>query len=77
MALYENTFCTPSNIAMKHISLSDLMDYSGGEPAARLKSYFHKKRRPIRFVQIRDYDTDSHITYIPESAKNKLCEEHE
>ena len=40
MALYENTFCTPSNIAMKHISLSDLMDYSGGSqpPASKLNS---------------------------------------
>lgn len=77
MALYENTFCTPSNIAMKHISLSDLMDYSGGSQPPASKFIFMKRDGYIRFVQIRDYDTDSHITYIPESAKNKLCEEHD
>ena len=77
MALYENTFCTPSNIAMKHISLSDLMDYSGGSHPPASKFIFIKRDGYIRFVQIRDYDTDSHITYIPESAKNKLCEEHD
>ena len=77
MALYENTFCTPSNSAMKHISLSDLMDYSGGSQPPASKFIFIKRDGYIRFVQIRDYDTDSHITYIPESAKNKLCEEHD
>ena len=77
MALYENTFCTPSNIAMKHISLSDLMDYSGGSQPPASKFIFIKRDGYIRFVQIRDYDTDSHITYITESAKNKLCEEHD
>ena len=77
MALYENTFCTPSNIAMKHISLSDLMDYSGGSQPPASKFIFIKRDGYIRFVQIRDYDTDSHITYIPESTKNKLCEEHD
>ena len=77
IALYENTFCTPSNIAMKHISLSDLMDYSGGSQPPASKFIFIKRDGYIRFVQIRDYDTDSHITYIPESAKNKLCEEHD
>ena len=77
MALYENTFCTPSSIAMKHISLSDLMDYSGGSQPPASKFIFIKRDGYIRFVQIRDYDTDSHITYIPESAKNKLCEEHD
>lgn len=77
MALYENTLCTPSNIAMKHISLSDLMDYSGGSQPPASKFIFIKRDGYIRFVQIRDYDTDSHITYIPESAKNKLCEEHD
>lgn len=77
MALYENTFCTPSNITMKHISLSDLMDYSGGSQPPASKFIFIKRDGYIRFVQIRDYDTDSHITYIPESAKNKLCEEHD
>ena len=75
--LYENIFCVPSDIATKRISLSDLMDYAGGSQPPASEFVFSKKDGYIRFVQIRDYDTDSHITYIPDSSKNKLCEEHD
>ena len=77
MALYENTFCIHSNIATKRISLSDLMDYTGGSQPPASEFVFREMDGYIRFVQIRDYDTDSHITYIPISTKNKLCEEHD
>ena len=77
MALYENTFCIHSNIATKRISLSDLMDYAGGSQPPASEFVFREMDGYIRFVQIRDYDTDSHITYIPISTKNKLCEEHD
>lgn len=76
-ALYENIFCIPSDIDTKHISLSDLMDYAGGSQPPASEFVFRERDGYIRFVQIRDYDTDSHITYIPESPKNKLCEEHD
>lgn len=77
MALYENTFCIHSNIVTKRISLSDLMDYVGGSQPPASEFVFREMDGYIRFVQIRDYDTDSHITYIPISTKNKLCEEHD
>ena len=76
-AIFENTFCNPSNIETKQISLSDLMEYAGGSQPPASEFIFDKKDGYIRFVQIRDYDTDSHITYIPVSAKNKLCDEHD
>lgn len=76
-ALYENIFCIPSDIDTKHISLSDLMDYAGGSQPPASEFVFRERDGYIRFVQIRDYDTDSHITYIPDSPKNKLCEEHD
>ena len=76
-ALYENIFCIHSDIDTKHISLSDLMDYAGGSQPPASEFVFSEKDGYIRFVQIRDYDTDSHITYIPDSPKNKLCEEHD
>lgn len=75
-ALYENIFCIHSDIDTKHISLSDLMDYAGGSQPPASEFVFSERDGYIRFVQIRDYDTDSHITYIPDSPKNKLCEEH-
>ena len=76
-ALYENIFCVPSDIDTKHISLSDLMNYAGGSQPPASEFIFSERDGYIRFVQIRDYDTDSHITYIPDSPKNKLCEEHD
>lgn len=76
-ALYENIFCIHSDIDTKHISLSDLMDYAGGSQPPASEFVFSERDGYIRFVQIRDYDTDSHITYIPDSPKNKLCEEHD
>lgn len=53
------------------------MEYAGGSQPPASEFIFDKKDGYIRFVQIRDYDTDSHITYIPVSAKNKLCDEHD
>mgnify|MGYP000151052187 CR=1 FL=1 len=75
--LYESIFCTPSDIVTKHISLSELMDYAGGSQPPASEFVFGPKDGYIRFVQIRDYDTDGHITFIPHSNKNKLCEEHD
>ena len=53
------------------------MDYAGGSQPPASEFVFSERNDYIRFVQIRDYDTDSHITYIPDSPKNKLCEEHD
>lgn len=58
----------------KTISLSELMNYAGGSqpPASEfINSY---KDGYVRFIQIRDYASESHITYIPISSKNKTCD---
>ena len=53
------------------------MDYAGGSQPPASEFVFEEKEGYIRFVQIRDYDTNGHITYIPISTKNKLCYEHD
>ena len=63
----------PSN--WEAIPLSEIMDYAGGsQPPA---SEFIEEYRDgyVRFVQIRDYYSNSHITYIPIRKSNKLCSE--
>ena len=63
----------PSN--WEAIPLSEIMDYAGGsQPPA---SEFVEEYRDgyVRFVQIRDYYSNSHITYIPIRKTNKLCTE--
>ena len=63
----------PSN--WEAIPLLEIMDYAGGsQPPA---SEFIEEYRDgyVRFVQIRDYYSNSHITYIPIRKSNKLCAE--
>ena len=59
----------------KVISLSEIMKYNGGSqpPASEFIDTYQEGY--VRFIQIRDYDNDSHITYIPISKRNKLCDE--
>ena len=45
------------------------------EPNHQNQNIYMKIRRDIRFVQNRDYYSDSHITYIPKSKKNHICSE--
>ena len=56
------------------ISLAELMDYQGGSQPPASEFQYERTEYNVRFIQIRDFDTDSHICYIPISKKNKLCE---
>lgn len=64
-----------SNQAFLFVSLADAMDISGGaQPPA---STFKEKLEPgyVRFVQIRDFETDAHLTYIKREDKWRYCTE--
>lgn len=62
-----------NSIGVTNVSLADLMDYAGGSQPPASEFIDEEKEGYIRFVQIRDYDADNHITYIPISSRNKLC----
>lgn len=68
----KNTNGIPYN--WEKISLSDIMDYSGGSQPSASEFINTYKDGYIRFIQIRDYASNSHITYIPISPRNKLCQ---
>ena len=55
------------------MQLGDVCYFKGGSQPP--KSQFVYEARPgyVRFLQIRDYASEKHVTYIPESAKNRLC----
>jgi type I restriction enzyme, S subunit len=56
-------------------SLSTLMSYKGGsQPPSEFFEY-SKTKQNVRFVQIRDFDNNNYLTFIPSSNKNKLCNE--
>ena len=52
---------------LNHITLEN-----GAQPPKEQHVY-EEKEGYVRFVQNRDYDSDSHLTYIPISKKNHLC----
>ncbi len=56
------------------VSLGNLMSYNGGSQPPASEFIEEYKEGYIRFIQIRDYASDGHITYIPVSKRNKLCD---
>lgn len=53
--------------------LIDLVDFIGGAQPPKSQHIYEEKEGYIRFVQNRDYRSDGHLTYIPESKRNKIC----
>lgn len=61
----------PKNWEVK--SLIDIMDYQGGSQPPASEFIDVKKDGYIRLIQIRDYDTEKHLTFIPDTKKLKKC----
>jgi type I restriction enzyme S subunit len=55
--------------------LAEVSAFEGGSQPP--KSEFVHREQPgyVRFLQIRDFKTDTHVTFIPKSRKNRLCTE--
>ncbi|MGL4638088.1 MAG: restriction endonuclease subunit S [Beijerinckiaceae bacterium] len=55
--------------------LGEVSDFQGGSQPP--KSKFISEPRPgyVRFIQIRDFKSDKHVVYIPNSKNNKICSE--
>ena len=56
-------------------NLSDLVDFENGAQPPKEQHIYEPTEGYVRFVQNRDYDSDSHLTYIPISKRNHLCDE--
>ena len=55
--------------------LGEVCDFEGGSQPPKSQFLHKPKAGYVRFLQIRDFGSDKHITYIPESKKNRLCRE--
>jgi type I restriction enzyme, S subunit len=55
--------------------LGDVCDFQGGSQPAKSNFIFKPQKGYVRFLQIRDFGSDKNITYIPESKKNRYCNE--
>lgn len=55
--------------------LWDICDFEGGSQPPKNQFIFIPCEGYVRFLQIRDFDSNKNITYIPNSKKNRLCNE--
>ena len=55
--------------------LGAVCDFEGGSQPPKSQFLYQPKPGYIRFLQIRDFGSDKNITYIPQSKKNRRCEE--
>lgn len=55
--------------------LGEICDFEGGSQPPKSEFIYEEKPGYVRFLQIRDFASDKNITYIPESKKNRICNE--
>ena len=55
--------------------MGSAVDFIGGSQPPKSVFSFSPAANTIRLIQIRDYKSDDHITYIPESSTKKFCDE--
>lgn len=55
------------------MQLGDVCDFKGGSQPPKSQFVYEPRPGYVRFLQIRDYASEKHVTYIPESAKNRIC----
>jgi len=55
--------------------LGSICDFQGGSQPPKSNFIYEPRKGYVRFLQIRDFASDKHITYIPESKKNRMCDE--
>lgn len=55
--------------------LGEVCDFEGGSQPPKSNFIFTPRKGYVRFLQIRDFGSNKNITYIPESKKNRLCNE--
>lgn len=57
------------------MGLGEVCDFEGGSQPPKSQFVYEKKSGYVRFLQIRDFGSEKNITYIPESEKNRLCDQ--
>jgi type I restriction enzyme, S subunit len=55
--------------------LGQVCDFEGGSQPPKSEFIYTPRSGYVRFLQIRDFGSDRHETYIPEANKNRLCQE--
>lgn len=56
-------------------NLLDIIEWTSGAQPPKSTFIYKSQKGYVRFIQNRDYGSDSHITYIKDSPNNKICNE--
>ncbi|OYW55245.1 MAG: hypothetical protein B7Y80_09430 [Hyphomicrobium sp. 32-62-53] len=72
---YDLTIRAP--VSWKRLAIADICNIVGGSQPS--KSTFCNQCKPgyVRLIQIRDYKSDKHLTYIPRSLARRFCEKND
>jgi type I restriction enzyme, S subunit len=54
--------------------IGEVCNFEGGSQPPKSDFLFNYKPGYVRFLQIRDFDSEKYVTFIPVSKKNRLCE---
>jgi len=54
-------------------SIMDVCDFKGGAQPPKSTFIHTPQSGYVRFIQIRDFESDAHVVFIPESTKNRTC----
>jgi type I restriction enzyme S subunit len=71
-SIYDKYFNFPGP---RRVKLGEIANFEGGQQPPKSEFIFEPKDGFIRFIQIRDFKSDKNITYIPDSPRNRICEE--
>jgi type I restriction enzyme S subunit len=55
------------------IRLGDFCTFSGGSQPAKFQFAYEPRYDYVRLIQIRDYKSDDHLTYVPRDSVRKFC----
>lgn len=55
-------------------SLADLMEIRGGSQPPKSEFKYAEQEGYVRLIQIRDYESDTHQTFVQNSSRLRLCE---
>ncbi|KAA3597917.1 MAG: restriction endonuclease subunit S [Calditrichaeota bacterium] len=55
--------------------LGEVCQFQGGSQPPKSEFIYEPRENYVRFLQIRDFKSNKHLTFIPESTKNRYCNE--
>jgi type I restriction enzyme S subunit len=64
---------TPRDGSWPTKALGEVCEFEGGSQPPKSQFIYAAKKNYVRFLQIRDFASEKHVTFIPESEKNRLC----